>query len=738
MRWRMGTALWFTAAVLGCFFLDPVAGGAGTDPTWPMEVEVFDGAAGPLASGPENALWFAAGTKLGKVDGDGTVTELPLSESVGSLQAIVAGREGALWATRGHEVDRITPSGEVTRFPLPRNNEKAGQITVAQDGTLWFTVWAREASKESLFGTAFVVRMQPDGRMTRFPLRGPARRRHEPPASIVSGPGGAIWFTDPAFSRVGRLTRDGKLTEFRVRLQPEVLAPDGADGLWFVGFGGVGKINASGEVRELRTGDFYGLAIGSAFGAAAGPEGDLWFIGGATRVMRLTHSGHLTVVRGPGAPAAIHIALGPGGAIWLSTAPDPVKGVLGAPLLRYEPGLPGVEVQPGFAAVRDGRFRIRLSCGGSAGACIGDAKIVLGRKQIISSAYRLAAESDGPVTLTLPARERHGLAQSGYSRVAVYASADGGYGGFSELVLRSPHPPAPRPGRPLVMPLPEDVELDGFIRGPGDAFWTGDGIGRFNRILPGGRVSTVDVPGLEVEPAPLGFGPHRELWFFEYSGYQVEPVLGRLAPGGKLSRVRLPAGARLEDASLGAKGEIWVVRSDYPDPGEIDRVSARGEISRFPVGVEPGTIVAGRDGSAWFAESGPRIVHIGASGEMRIFHLPHKGFVDGMALGRRGEVWFTRWARRYLPPAIGHITPGGRIVERPVRHVGEPRSILVAPDGNVWFTTEFTRRIVRMSPGGKLKAWRRGAAAAGAIAPGPEGNIWFAAADQDTIAAFHP
>jgi virginiamycin B lyase len=173
----MGIALWCTAAVIGCLLLVPVAGGAGTDPTWPTEVQVPGDAAGPLASGPEDSLWFATGTKLGKVDGDGKVTEVPLSENVGSLQAIVAGREGALWATGGHEVDRIALSGEVTRFPLPRDNERAGQITVAEDGALWFTVWARVTSKEMAFGKAYVVRMQPDGSMTRFTLRGPARRR---------------------------------------------------------------------------------------------------------------------------------------------------------------------------------------------------------------------------------------------------------------------------------------------------------------------------------------------------------------------------------------------------------------------------------------------------------------------------------------------------------------------------------------------------------------------------------
>jgi virginiamycin B lyase len=734
MWWRMGVALWLLTAVFGWSLLSPAAGVADTDPTGPTEVEVPD-AAGPLAPGPEDSLWFAVGTRLGKVDADGKVTELPLSENVGSLKAIVAGPEGALWATRGHEVDRITVSGEVTRFPLPREDEEAGQITVGQDGALWLTVWVPKPLKESRYGRAYLVRMQPDGQMTRFPLWGPARRRSEPPASIVSDPGGAIWFTDPALARVGRLTPDGKLTEFHQRLRPVVLAPDGAEGLWFVGYGGVGKISAAGQVQELRVGAFQGLWIGTALGAVAGPEGDLWFIGGATRVMRLTPAGQLNVIRGPGAPAAVHIARAADGSIWISTEPDPIKGFLSAPLLRYEPGLPGVEVRPGFAAVRDGRFRVPLSCGGSTSGCSGEIRIALGHKQTLASAYSLGADSEVAAILTLPGQERRRLSQNGYSRVPVYASVDGGYGGSSELVLRAPHPPAPRPGRPLVMPLPGDVELNGFVRGPGNAFWTGGGIGSFTRILPSGHTSTVDVPGLETEPSPIGFGPNRELWFYVYGGGSV---LGRLGADGELSRLRLPPGPRLQGASLGEDGEIWAVRSAYPRHGEIDRIGPSGEISRFRAGVEPGAIVAGRGGGAWFADSGPRIVHIGASGKRRVFPLPHKGFIDDIALGRRGGVWFTHWARRYRPPTIGHVTPDGRVVERPVRHLGVPGSILVAPDGNVWFTTEFTRRIVRMSPGGKFKAWRRGAAAAGAIALGSEGNIWFAAGDQDTIAAFHP
>jgi virginiamycin B lyase len=737
MRWRAGRTTWVAAVVLCCLLVGPAVGRAAPGPTDPTEVAALGGGVGPLTLGPGGALWFAAGEKLGRIDGDGKLTEVPLSESVGFLQGIAAGQEGNLWATRESEVDRITPAGEVTRFPLPDGNEKAGPIAVAPDGTLWFTVWASKALKESSFGEAYVISMRPGGSMTRYLLPGSARRRDEPPASIVASPDGDVWFTDPAFNQVGRITPDTKLTEFSVRLHPEVLATDDAGGVWFVGLGGLGKVDATGQVQELRT----GLAIGSAYGAVAGPEGDLWFIGGATRVMRLTPSGQLSVVRGPGASAASHIALGPGGSVWISTVSNPIKGVTGAPLLRYEPGLPGVEIQPGMVTPRNGQVQVGLSCGGSTSDCAGEAGITLGRKNTISTAYRLAANSEGAVTLTLSARNRHLLAQSGYVRVAAYVSADGGYGDFTELVLRSPHPPPPRPGRPLVMPLPEDIRVGGLAWGPDRALWTGGDIGRFTRITPDGHVSTVDIPTLDAEPSPIGFDPRGSLWFLKYGdGFynQAEPVLGRLAPDGKLTQVQLPAGPRPEgQAAVDADGKVWVVRSEYPHPGEIDRVGAGGKVSRFPVGVEPGAIVTDRRG-AWFAESGPRIGHITPSGEMRVFPVPHKGFINGMTLGRHGDVWFTHWNRRHLSPAIGHITPDGRVTERTVRHLGSPWSILAAPDGNLWFTTEFPRRIVRMTPHGKLKVWRRGAAAAGAIALGPEGNIWFGAGDQDTLAAFRP
>lgn len=712
MRWRAGTIL-RVAGVLSCLGLAwPAMGWAAgepsaSDPTEATAIEALGGYGGPLTLGPERALWFTDGTTLGRIDAAGTLSEVPLSTSIGPIKGITAGREGDLWATGEGEVDRITRTGKVTRFPLPPENGETGSIATAKGGTLWLTSWAHRYRHERSSGKAYVIRMRPDGRTTSFPLPGRARARSEPPGSIVAGPGGDIWFTDPAFGRVGRFTPHGKLTEFHTRLRPQVLAPDGAHRLWLVGSYGVGTITTDGQVHEIRTGNFFELSIGSGYGAVAGPDGDLWFIGGATRVMRLTPTGQLNVIRGLGAPAANHIALGPGGSIWVSTVTDPIKGVTTAPLLRYQPGFPGVEVQPAIVAVKDGEVQVPLSCGGSSRGCSGEATMRFGHKQKVTGSYEVAAESEGTAKIVLPAGQRRLLAKKGYLRVPIFASVDGGAEGFTELVLRAPHPPAPRRGRPLLLPLPENIELDGYTRAPDGTIWAGGDIGRFNRITPAGHVSTLVVPGLDAEPVPIGFDTRGNLWFFEYHFEEAEPVIGRLSPGGQLSQVHLPPGPRpTYEAMIGPPGEIWVARSDFPHPGEIDRIGPGGKVSRFPIGVEPLAITAVH-GGAWFSESGPRIGHISSNGRVRIFHIPHKGFVEAMALDRRGNVWFTHWSRRHLPPAIGRLSPDGSVVEYPVRHVGELGGITVKPNGDLSFTTEFPRGEGRMTPSGKVIALRR-------------------------------
>jgi virginiamycin B lyase len=214
-------------------------------------------------------------------------------------------------------------------------------------------------------------------------------------------------------------------------------------------------------------------------------------------------------------------------------------------------------------------------------------------------------------------------------------------------------------------------------------------------------------------------------------------VVGHLDAGGRLAQVRLPGSAAPQDLSVGGDGAVWVSRSSYPHPGEIDRIGLGGAVRRYRVGVEVGAVLAGANGAAWFAESGPRIGHIAADGRTRTFPIPLGGFVQGLTLGPGGEVWFTHGPRRHRPSAISRITRSGRVTEFTARgnFFG---SIVTGPEGNLWYSTQFPRRIGRITPEGRVKTWRQGAAAAGSIAVGPEGNLWFAAGDQDTIAIVRP
>ncbi len=703
MRWKAGILLW-VAGLLACVGLALPRTGAAegsfeAGSTEGAGLEPFGGFGGPMTLGPEGALWFTNGKKLGRIDAAEQLTELPLSTPIGPARDIVAGPDGALWATSESEIDRITTAGRVTRFPLPATDGEAGSIAVAEDGTFWVTTWARQHANERSFGKAYVVRMTLGGDATSFALPGPAHRREQAPGSIVAGPGGDIWFTDPGLGRFGRFAPDGKLTEFHNRLRPEALAADSSGGLWFVGSYGVGTIAADGRVRELRVGDFYELAIGGGFDAINGPEGDLWFIGGATRVMRMTPSGHLDVLRGQGAPGAGHLVQSADGTIWVSTEPHPVKGALFSPLLHYRTGIPGIEVKPAIAQVKGGRVPVPLSCGGSASACSGDVTMSFGHKRDAKSHYEVAAESDGTATIALPPAERRTLARSGFLRVSVFATVEGGSEGFTQLVLRAPELPAPRPGHPLLLPLPENIEPRGWVRAPDGFTWVGGDVGRFTRISPGGDVSTVVVPGLGAEPVPIGFDARGNLWFSEYHYEDALSVLGRLSPDGKLQQVRLPAGP---------PGELWVPRSDYSHAAELDKVEPGGTVRRSAIGTEPGALTPDGHGGIWFSGAGPQIVHIAADGRRRIFPVLHDGFVNAIALSRHGDLWFTHWARHVRPScAIGHLSPDGGVAEYPVPHVGELFGISIKRNGELVFETEFPSGEGRMTPQGKLISLRR-------------------------------
>jgi streptogramin lyase len=711
---------------------------------WGTVISEFDlpEGGGPIAAGPEGALWFAPGGRLGRVGTDGNIDEIALSGQTGYPQAITAGPDGNLWISTSHAIDRVTTAGALTEFPLPGEKELPGEIVAGADGNLWFTLWVPEhkvRGVEERTGSAFVVQITPSGQMTRFKLPGPAKARNTAPAAIVAGPDGDVWFTDPALGRIGRVTTKGAITEFDLDVSPRglTLGPDG--NLWFSSFAGIGRISPTGEIREFPS------RAGAGSQIATGPEGDFWFAGSELSVGRMTPFGQFSWFGLEGGARALDIAAGNDDGIWVSASSRPTKFSTKDSLVRITPGAPGAEVVSTAATMRGGKVALELACGGSTSGCTGDLEIGEARRPIASSPYSLSPESTGKVTLSLFAPARRLLARERFLRERVEVDADGGVGGSSTIVLRRPHPlrGAPRPGHPLLMPLPEGYDSCCIALGWEGDFWLSGGVGRLTRVTPNGELRNFRIPAFERAPGAIVAGPRRSMWFLEERPYAVvdpTPALGRIAANGNFSEIQLPKGPYAQDLTVGPEGNLWIARASLLG-GEVDRVTPGGQVTRFRMRGETNAITAGPRHSVWFALAGTTIGRIGPRGKLRKLDVPGRGFIDDMTEGPDGNLWYTHWGRRG-PPTIGRMTPSGQVAEFPLhkrgRPGGTPATIIAGPDGNLWFTEYEPARIGRITPRGKITRWRRGGAAAASIAVGPEGNLWFSSAQTETIAVLAP
>jgi streptogramin lyase len=161
------------------------------------------------------------------------------------------------------------------------------------------------------------------------------------PVSIVNGPDGAVWFTEFAGNKIGRLGTDGTFTEYPIPT-PGAQADDmavGPDGnLWFAETAGnkIGRITTAGVIDE-----FDGLPPASRPTAvAAGADGNVWFTERALttpsgRIGSITPTGVITTYPLPSNGHPLTIAAGSDGALWFTESPgnrigriDPATGVV--------------------------------------------------------------------------------------------------------------------------------------------------------------------------------------------------------------------------------------------------------------------------------------------------------------------------------------------------------------------------------------------------------------------------
>jgi streptogramin lyase len=294
-----------------------------------------------IVAGPDDALWFTelSAGKVGRLETDGTVTEFPLPNPGSWPTAIAAGPDGALWfgQNRGGKIGRITTAGDVTEFPLTPSTEYqpgiatafVNGITAAPDGALWFTQGHRVNSDEGEAPVpAKIGRITTSGEITYYPLP----RIASNPVDITTGPDGALWFTEqggtdpvsgePTPNRIGRMTTAGALTDFVVPWADNgphgiVSGPDGA--LWFTDFqnNAIGRITVDGTFSEEMVAPLFGEGGGVSH-IAAGADGSLWFTLSFGGLGSVTTTGDFERYLVPSGGNTNGITVGPDDHIWFT------------------------------------------------------------------------------------------------------------------------------------------------------------------------------------------------------------------------------------------------------------------------------------------------------------------------------------------------------------------------------------------------------------------------------------
>ena len=260
----------------------------------PLPVQHFRLPAGTSTSsltvGPDGALWFAgyrykAAPLVGRLAAGGGITTFDIpglqSGQLGwpTLGAITSTTD-SLWFTLyggiGGEIGKMTPDGKTHLFPLPQGASFPEAIVPGSGGRLWFTMLGA-----SIRHRPAIAAIDQQGRVVEYPL--PKNQILLAAKGLVIGPDGNVWFlaqgrpTYPHTALIGRITPQGKISEFRIPGEEASGAIAVADGaVWFTDKSAIGRVSMDGKVVTYPLPAF-DAATPDVDTLAAAPNGDLWF-----------------------------------------------------------------------------------------------------------------------------------------------------------------------------------------------------------------------------------------------------------------------------------------------------------------------------------------------------------------------------------------------------------------------------------------------------------------------------
>jgi virginiamycin B lyase len=256
-----------------------------------------------VTAGPLGSEWFSLADGIARVDHQGTVHTYPVPTTDPNVGWLTASSSGAIWfSERGSgKVGRIEPNGAIREYQLPGQGQQG--IVLPGNGDVYIA--------EQFSGD--IARLDPaTGHVTTY-----AVPNDGDPLGLAVGADGAIWFTERAAARVGRMTLDGHFSEFP--LTPGafpnriVRAQDGA--IWFTELFGekVGRITVDGQMTEYPV-------SGGPVGITAGKDGQLYVVlFQSDQLARVSLDGQVTGTWDlPGGAGPLQVATGTGLDLWVT------------------------------------------------------------------------------------------------------------------------------------------------------------------------------------------------------------------------------------------------------------------------------------------------------------------------------------------------------------------------------------------------------------------------------------
>jgi virginiamycin B lyase len=177
------------------------------------------------------------------------------------------------------------------------------------------------------------------------------------------------------------------------------------------------------------------------------------------------------------------------------------------------------------------------------------------------------------------------------------------------------------------------------------------------------------------------------------------------------------------------------------------------DITEFALASEghrPQAIAAGPDGNLWVTEViKHKIVRISPAGEITEFPVPSKtvGVIQGITAGPDGNIWFTsreeNMIRRLTPAGAfdGEFKIPSMAADKNSLTPGSwPRVIAPGPDGNLWFAEMAANKIARITPKGEITEFPVPTPDSKpyCVVTGPDKAIWFTESGVDKIGRLDP